>query len=343
MWQTPDGWAPRIKLLDKEGTAVHEWQVGYDLFPTDGYLHGSHLLPNGELLVNVEYVGTARLDACGRVLWRLPKRTHHSIARAEDGTFWIPAQMGAPTTRYPGLDEAVLPEQILHVSDGGDLLKTIDLIDLLFDNGLERYVFKRHGPHPSGELMHLNDVEPLPPALADAYPRFEAGDLLVSLRDLHLVFVFDPETRDIKWHAFGPFIRQHDPDFLGDGTIGVFDNNPDGTHRGTVLGGSRIVALTPSADSTHVLLPTARADSFYTEAGGKWQRLANGNLLLTEAQAGRVVEVAPTGETVWAWRQTPHGARVPQILDAARYDLSPDEVRGWECGGTEVLVRNPEE
>lgn len=335
MWKTPDGWTPGIRLLDKEGATVHKWQINDELFQTEGYLHGSHLHPNGDLVVNVEYVGTARLDACGRVLWRLPKSTHHAVARAGDGTFWIPAQMGERTTDYPGLDDPVLPEQLLHVSAEGNVLETFDLIELLFENGLERYIFKRHGPHPAGELLHFNDVEPLSASMAEAYPLFDAGDLLVSLRDLHLVFVFDPETRTIKWHASGPFTRQHDPDFMGNGWIGVFDNNSDGTHRGTVLGGSRIVVLRPPSDSARILFPTARSDPFYTEAAGKWQQLANGNLLLTEAQAGRVVEVSPDGAPVWEYVRTPDGARVPEILDGTRYNLTSEEVAAWNCSAKE--------
>ena len=340
MWETPDGWKPSVQLLNTQGETVHEWPVGYGLFPEDGYIHGTHLLPDGDLVVNIEYVGTARLDACGNVRWRLPKRTHHSVERAADGSFWIPAQMGDRTTNYPGLDEPVLPEQILHVSAEGEVLKTIDLIELLFENGLEKYFFNRHGPHPRGELMHVNDVEPLSASIAGEYPRFEAGDLLVSLRDLHLVFVVDPKTRTVKWHAVGPFIRQHDPDFLGNGQIGVFDNNPDGTHRGTVLGGSRIVVLRPSSDSTSIRFPTDRSETFYTEAAGKWQRLDNGNLLLVEAQAGRVVEVHPDGSTVWEYVRTPDGARVPEILDGTRYDLTSEEVEAWTCSSNEADSEN---
>lgn len=338
LWKGPGGWAPSVRLLDHDGETVHEWPIGDGLFPGDSYLHGSDLRPNGDLVVNVEYVGTVRLDACGQVLWRLPKRTHHSVARAEDGSFWIPAQMGEETTDYPGLDDPVLPEQILHVSAGGEVLETLDVIELLFKNGLEKYLFLMHGPRPRGELMHLNDVEPLSASLADEYPLFEEGDLLVSLRDLHLVFVFDPETRAVKWHAFGRFIRQHDPDFIGNGQIGVFDNQPDGTHRGGVLGGSRIVVLHPPSDSTTVLFPATPSDSFYTEAGGKWQPLENGNVLLTEAQAGRVAEADSNGAPVWEWIREPDGSRVPQVLDATRYALAPTEVKGWSCSsvGTDL-------
>ena len=331
MWMDEGEWAPEIRLLDSSGATIHKWAIREDLFAREGYVHGTHLRPSGDLLVNIEYVGTVRFDACGRVRWQLPKKTHHSIARAEDGSFWIPAQMGSPTTEYGGLDDPVVPEQILQVSPSGEVLERIDVTEVLLENDLERYFFKRHGPHPRGELMHVNDVEPLPAGMAASYPIFDPGDLLVSLRDLHLVFVFDPDTRDVKWHAFGPFIRQHDPDFMGDGRIGIFDNNPDGTHRGTVLGGSRIVVLRPPSDSMSVLYPTARSDSFYTEAAGKWQGLANGNLLLTEAQAGRVVEVSRDGAPVWEYVRTPRGHRVPEILDGTRYDLTAEDVNAWSC------------
>ncbi|PSQ69065.1 MAG: hypothetical protein BRD31_06445, partial [Bacteroidetes bacterium QH_2_64_26] len=79
---------------------------------------------------------------------------------------------------------------------------------------------------------------PLPSAMADEHPLFKSGDLVVSVKRLHLVFVFDPDSMTVKWHASDPFVAQHDPDFIGDGWIAVFDNQDDGTGRGSLLGGS---------------------------------------------------------------------------------------------------------
>ena len=136
----------------------------------------------------------------------------------------------------------------------------------------------------------------------------------------------------MKWHASAPFILQHDPDFLGDGWIGVFDNNRDFTPRGTMLGGSRIVALQPHTDSMEVLFPTSRSEPFYTGVMGKWQLLENGNLLLTEATAGRIVEVAPTGSTVWEWIAPPYDdAMVPHVSEGTRYDVTTEGVASWTC------------
>ncbi len=77
--------------MDRTGQVVHHWSVekaslfpdSLDLrwtYPEVRALHGSHVAPNGDLLVNLSRVGTVRLDACGRIQWRLAEGNHHSIA-----------------------------------------------------------------------------------------------------------------------------------------------------------------------------------------------------------------------------------------------------------------------
>lgn len=336
------GWDPGLRLMDAEGRALHQWRVRpTSLFgDVEKYLgvelryqtiHDFHLFDDGEVVVNLDYVGMARLDACGNVLWRLPERTHHSLARARDGSFWTAVRVSADTG-IEGLG-SVMHDHLLRVSEEGEVLEEIEVLDALYEAGLYRYVPKNRYPH-SGDYTHINDVEPLGSALADEYPMFEAGDLLVSAKAPNLVFVIDPETKEIEWHATGPFIRQHDPDFIGDGWIGIFDNNEDRTFRGQLLGGSRIVAMEPHTDSTRVLFPTSESDPFYTAIAGKWEQLGNGNYLLIEAMPGRVVEVTPDGRTVWQWVQKPYGeAHVPHVLAAKRYSLTPEEVGAWKCSG----------
>lgn len=358
------GWDKGLKLIDQEGKVVHRWRIpGDEVFPDppDEYVktdpakasvHGVYLFPGGDVLVNIEYVGTARIDACGEVLWRLPSASHHSIARAENGTFWVSAgTYTAPqvTTRPSGGFPGTAPtywDRILHVSEHGEILDEIRILDVLYRNDLQRHIPKGSSYPPrqigkySDDLTHLNDVEPLPSSIASTYPGLEAGDLLVSLNHLDLIFVLDPQSKRVKWHASEPFIQQHDPDFLGDGWIGVFDNNRDGTDRGEMLGGSRIVALQPHTDSMKVLFPTQKSEQFYTEVYGKWQRLENGNLLLTEGVAGRVAEVAPDGRTVWEWVAEPYKEEsVPEVSEGIRYDLTEQQVAAWPCSPGASIAR----
>lgn len=353
---------PGVKLVGREGKTLHYWQPKIsNLFqesslkgkdPQKAVYHGSHLLPNGDLILNLSRIGMVRLDACGRVLWRLKAGNHHSIVRAEDGSFWTPGTKSEPlkgTSQHPdgftGIDGKVWVEQIVHVSEEGEVLKKMNVLDILYNNDLERYISKANQPQAGTEgplweddISHLNDVEPLSSSLASEYPHFDTGDLLVSLRNLNLVFVLDPNSGRVKWHASDPFIQQHDPDFIGGGWIGVFDNNEDFTERGRMLGGSRIVALQPHTDSFKILFPTRRSEPFYTDIRGKWQRLDNGNMLLTEANAGRIVEVSPDGETVWEWIHKPvNDSRVAAVTEGTRYDLIREKIASWPCSSVDSV------
>lgn len=347
------GWQQGIRLVDTDGNVVHEWRVDpAQIFAGTSFaksrqtprameervVHGVHLFPDGDILFNLDYVGAVRLDACGEVVWQLSERTHHSIERADDGTFWIPGASDevrraspAHPDGHPGLVRSVYHDRILRVTANGDVLDEINVLDLLYENGLERHLIKARQLNAE-DVTHLNDVEPLRESLADQHPLFEAGDLLVSLRNLDLVFVFDPGSRRVKWDASLPFIHQHDPDFMSDGWIGVFDNNRDFTDRGTMLGGSRVIALKPGTDSTRVLYPRSRSDSFYTETLGKWQQLENGNLLLTEGRAGRILEVTADGRVVWEWIGEPYEeSEVAEVSEGTRYPLSQADVASWPC------------
>lgn len=351
-WQGPSGWNPELRLIDLKGRVVHKWRINrgsvfqgamgtHQKKATETEVHGSLLLPNGDILFNLGFVGAAKMDACGNVEWALKEGNHHSIEQSEDGSFWIP---GVSRKQHRGSDQypdgypgfkgkKVWHDRILNISGKGKILEDINVLNVLFENNLERFIFKNGGMSDT----HLNDVEPLSPSVADKYPTFEAGDLLVSLRNVNLIFVFDPISKKVKWHTDSPFIEQHDPDFFGDGWIGVFDNNIDNA-AGKVLGGSRIVALQPHTDSVEVLFPTKHSEPFYTRRRGKWQMLENGNRLLTETRAGRVVEVNSTGRTVWEWVYPPtENSRVASTTKAHRTELTKENVQSWPCSSVDSI------
>lgn len=347
-WNESSGLEPGAKLIDRDGRVLHEWHPDTrELFPDSLGLtrrktektdfDGSYLFPNGDLLLILGYIGAVKLDACGNVRWRLQEGAHHYLSRTDDGSFWMPSVSSTPqtkTSQHPdgldGIDKPIWIDQVLHISSDGTVLDRVNVVDLLYNNNLERYIVKAYGPYaeePNKDIVHLNDVEPLSASMADEYPLFDAGDLLLSLRHPSLVLVFDPDSGTVKWHDAQPFLHQHDPDFTGEGWIGVFDNNDDFTKRGTMLGGSRIVSIQPHTDSTRLRFPTPHSDPFYTSVQGQWQELANGNLLLTESRAGRVVEVTADGRTAWEWIHEPFGSsQVPVVTGASYEDLTRAQV-----------------
>lgn len=348
-----------LALMNMRGKNLHVWSLNreklasiFDNFPAKEQgvpsLHGGSMLPNGDLVLNIshigkgvlDYQGAVRVNSCGKILWSLQENTHHSVNITDRGTFWMPSTSDEPIKGseeypdgHPGLDEPVYQEYMLHVSSDGEVLDRINVLDVIYNNELARYIAKLQEWRGSDilgytDVAHMNEVDPLPEQLADDFPLFEAGDLMVSLRNLDLVFVVDPETQNVKWHAADPFLRQHDPDWMKGGWVGVFDNNWDGTKRGSILGGSRLIALQPHTDSTRVLFPTEQFQRgpFYTKNGGRWEKLDNGNLHIYEQHPRRIIEVDSTGQVVWDWRLPSNKSGF-----GFRYELSADDVKEWPC------------
>lgn len=55
---------------------------------------------------------------------------------------------------------------------------------------------------------------------------------------------------------------------------------------------------------------------------------------MVEARSGRAVEANSKGETVWEWiSERMDGTHVPEVLEATRYNLDPETVANWTCGG----------
>jgi hypothetical protein len=349
----PDfAWGPGLRLLDRDGNVLHRWNTDpLRLWPTSphrddlgaffhtrtNYVHGTHLFANGDVMCNIEYQGLVRLNAGGDVVWRLDHRTHHSIAENERGNFWVssarwrsdPADVAR---RFPGLLPPVSEETALEVAADGTVVREVSVLESIFAHPELRRAIWMLWPSRTGDITHLNDVEELPSAMAAAYPSLRAGDLLVSCKHLDLVFVMDPKTLAVRWWRIGPFSKQHDPDFLGDGTISVYDNNTDGSLDGAFLGGSRLLRIGIERDLVATIYPRDAVGErrFYSEVGGKAQRLANGNWFLIEPRAGRVFEVDPAGRTVWEWGHERHGKdQMCEVLEGTLYPFETAQVQGW--------------
>ena len=343
-----------LELIDLNGSVIHRWipdfdriwqeAAAYDL-PKDGeypfnewdvLIQGADVLEDGSVLFNYSDTLLVKLDKCGAIEWLQPYRTHHSVFRSGDGTFWLPRQHYVENGEKapPRIAPPYLREAALQISPSGKILRNIPLVKLLIDNKMEGLLFPNgmnEVVNPDNDFTHLNDVEVLQPAYADSFPLFEAGDVLISMRNLNLLFVFNPDTMKVKWHQTGPWLRQHDPDFLPDGTIVLFNNRRDHTRDGTLFGGSDIMVVDPNTGETRVVYEGTKERPFYSDEMGMVQHLPNGNFLVTEAKGGRAFEIDSNGQIVWEYMNRYDEKRIAQIEQASRLPNGFFSVKDWTC------------
>lgn len=325
-----------MNLVGLDGSILHQWRVSYNaIWPEsphdetqpqdwDGQIHGALLYPNGDVVFNFRSRGTVRIDQCGNVLWTLPIKTHHSVFEDFEGNLWIPAEVriAEPTDRLPFLAPPFLEDLLLKVSPEGEVLQRISVLDSIFASRDEGILFANGLDAPSYsdvmDITHLNDIEVLSPALADRFPNLNRGDIMISLRNLDAILILDPVTETIKWSMVGPYLRQHDPDFMPNGRIAVFDNRRDNAD-GRILHGSRILDIDPVTREVTTYYDGGSGDVFFANIMGEHQRLANGNGLITETERGRAFEVTPQGEVVWTYINRWDEDQVAVIFRATRY------------------------
>ena len=286
-----------VDLIDADGAVVHSWPVNYaNIFGNgapDEFVHGTGVLSDGSLVANFDTgFGMARIDGCGDALWTRTDGTyHHEIAKGEDGVFWTWFAPGGATPHGNllfGFDPVTgEPADQIHLVDDVVLKDAQTATMMTIPEG---FTFQRDAlPDAAPDTFHPNDADPLPASMAAAFPMFEAGDLLISLRNIDLVGVVDADTHALKWAAHGPWLMQHDPDWQADGTITVFSNNTDRRR-------SSLIRIDPATgESGNVFATPPVFDSYIM---GTHQRLPSGNWLIVSSMEGRVIEVTPSGDIV---------------------------------------------
>jgi hypothetical protein len=317
------------RLYGPDGTLLYEWPTNFFevapdemAFPFDALIHGDALYPDGDLVVNLDGRGLMRVSACGEIRWQNRDRSHHAIFIDEAGFIWTPTS--APEYHEPRLlGEPFRFDRVAKFDPAnGRKVDEIDLVEVLVEAEAQGLALSNR-PKPE-DMMHLNDVEVLSSAMAGRFPGFAAGDIMLSSRQFNQLWVLDGQSHALKWWQAGPMVGQHDPDFQPDGTITLFDNRPSGDaspengYRSD-LGGSRILALDPQTRAYRTLYASSERDVFYSPYRGKHQMLANGNILITETDAGRAFEVTPQGDIVWSFVNGWDEDEVGWVMSATRY------------------------
>lgn len=164
-------------------------------------------------------------------------------------------------------------------------------------------------PGSPSDVLHANAIRVLEAAVPGLG---QAGDLLVSVRELDIVVVVDPLRRRLRWSwGAGVLDAQHDPSVTPGGDLLVFDNRPQS-------GKSRIVQV--AAPSGRIVWSY---EGFFSRTRGGAQALPNGNVLVVESERGRAFEVTRAGDVVWEYYD-------PEEADGRRLDLQQMQRLGGE-------------
>lgn len=342
-WKEGSDWLHSVRLVNMKGDLLHKWTIdsmdvwdesphqdlmrGKKMSKLNTHIHGVALLPNGDLVFNLSHYGFIRLDAQSNIVWKVPYRTHHSVYMDDSGDFWASGEkwIEKPNKRYPGLSTPYVEDTIVQVSPNGEIKREISILESIYRSGYEGLLFAGL-LEKKVDVTHNNDVEILEERLAPDFDGLNAGDIMVSLRNISTVVIIDGKTELIKWAITHPLVRQHDPDFQKGGFITVYDNRAI-SERGDrpSFGGSRIIRITPFTNEVETIYRAQGENQFYSRGGGKHQLLGNGNLLIVEPYAGRVFEVTEKGELVWTWLADPWAqddSRVPEVFCGNRYPKS---------------------
>jgi hypothetical protein len=339
-------------LINMRGDVVFRWAIPFShVWPTPSHLttrpsdslvcfEACHLYPNGDLLVVFHGqtfpigCGLARLDKDSKVLWAYPAAIHHDVDVAEDGTIFTIEQ--AIESDLPNGIPPGEVDYLLHLSPEGKLLRNpISILGALENSPYAELVEtlrvpnQRHVPPPGstappidyqfmvGDPLHTNSVKALHRNWAANFPLFKPGHVLISIRDMSVLAVIDPESGSIVWAARGPWYAQHDAQFLSNGHLLFYDNLG-------VASGSRVLEYDPQTQAFPWSFAGASGAPLYSSERGLCQRLPNGNTLIVNSEGGEMIEVTHDKKIVWSSYVDGY------ITTARRY--APDQVRFLDAG-----------
>jgi hypothetical protein len=337
-------------LIDMDGRELHRWKLSRDrILPgrPAGTLFGmlqpqietGHLFPNGDLLLLYEQrtVGAAdtrlvKLDKDSNILWTSRVNAHHAIEVVGDRIYALTGKIRPSSSnpivnaffRVPYIDESV---SIL--DSDGNTLSTHSILQAMADS--KRMRLTDAVPFSDRiDRLHSNSLDVLTEQTSRFIRGAKPGDVLLSLKNLDMLVVMDLQAERIVWALRGSWRQQHDAKMLPNGHILLFDNRGDLI---TEHGRSRVLEIDPGTGGIVWSYEGTDSDPLDSDIRGGAQRLANGNTLISESTAGRIIEVAPDGSIVWEYvsplqaEENGHKLVASLGLNVTRFDRSALRIR----------------
>lgn len=324
------GHGPEATLMEMDGSVIHRWKMpferafpGVPIHPNDDrpdFWRKVYLYPNGDLLAIFEGLGIVKIDKDSNLIWSNHNRSHHDLAVQENGEIFV---LTRTPRMIPKVDELhpVLEDFISVLGPDGRERRRYSIVEAVMRSdysSLMEYVTVQ------GDIFHTNTLEILDGRHRALSPAFESGNALISMPNINSIAIVNLEHNEVVWALGGLFAFQHDPTFLEDGNLLVFDNLSQQSF-------SRVLELNPLTQEITWMYRGSEKHPFFSELIGTSQRLPNGNTLITETVEGRAFEVTRDGLIVWEFK-SPHSAGSDGELVAVLPEmkrLDAETTLGW--------------
>ena len=279
-----------MQNLDMEGNVL--WRLDVFKLGLD-----FEILDNMDMLtMTVDYI---RLHREGTLVWVLDApNVHHCITMMPNGHIMY---LFYYYIEVEGWDKPFLADGIREVDPStgetiwewraGDYISTEDYCPWHIDPDYSSYV----GGDEHYDWTHANTV---------VYREDESA-VYMNFRHIDRLVKIAYPSGEILWSmgsggdfGEGLFSHSHDPEFLENGNILLFDN---GNHRAPYECSRAIeIAFDPDLGWAEVAWQWPPEPWFFDGSMGDANRLPNGNTLVTSSHHGKVYEVTQSGEIAWA-------------------------------------------
>ena len=285
-----------IRIADQH--VIKEWvpnvdaileRVQSNIQKSNARLGNPVLLEDGSLVSNIVDGALIKILSSSAIEWLLDGTYHHSVELDAEGNIW------ACSVMHPSAYAGVLSHRddaIAKISPAGKVLFKKSVAKILEENGYRWLLAIGFRGRPNEDPIHLNEVQP---ALTDS-KYWKIGDLMLSMRHLGTIALYRPSTDKIIWLKTGPWLNQHDVEFVSDHEISVFGNDVIDDFKGHVLMDSHNNVYVYNFETGEITKPYTKALkklNVATLTEGRAKILQNGDVFIEETNNGRLLSLTP--------------------------------------------------
>jgi hypothetical protein len=279
-----------IKLMNlPKGNLFKTWRLDQDerikkFYDPTSITRPYHplMLKDSSLVLNLEFeFGLICIDKSNQMKWIDTNFWfHHSIELQDDSTLWTSAR-GKSFKLYK--IDGFLNDAICAIDPRNGKVKfNKSIAVILIENGYQSLL----DIYYEDDAIHLNDVQPA----SSSTKYWEKGDLLISMRNRNTVALYRPSTNKIIWLKTGPWLAQHDCDFVDEKTIMVFGNDILRGKNDTLINGQNDIYFY-DFEKNEISKPynkVMKQVGIKTKTQGRSDLLDNGDLFIDESENGKL-------------------------------------------------------